>query len=80
MIPKEIKSLCEKLKPIIGAKADTLWLAFSSSETYQEQQRMATLIHLFAARNFSGKVDDTEILLPPPNEDNAAGEFLLGTI
>ena len=76
----QIRELCQKLKPVIGQRADALWLSYVSSETPKAKLETEALIQMFALRELSRQVDEENILLPPPNRDDAKGEFLLGTI
>ena len=76
----EIKSLCKKLKPVMGRRADALWMAYATAETPQSRQEAEALINLLAAQYLSANIGDEPILLPPPSPEAAAGEFLLGTI
>ena len=80
MRDQEIKSLCKKLKPVMGRKADALWAAYATAETPQSRQEAEALINLLAAQYLSANIGDEPILLPPPSLEAAAGEFLLGTI
>jgi len=53
-------------------------LAYSTSDTYQEQQRMAALIEMYWAKHIGRQVDNKAILLPPPSREDVKGEFYLG--
>ncbi len=76
----ELKELCRKLKPILGAQADTLWVAYLMAETPASKREVEAMIQMFAWRYLSRTVNDEGILLPPPSRSAAAGEFLLGTL
>src|SRR5690349_17001653 len=80
MWDEPLKAICRKLKPILGAQADSLWLAYVSAETPKSKLEAEAFIQLFGARYLSRTVDDRQILLPPPSPAAAAGEFFLGTI
>ncbi len=80
MFEDQLKELCRKLKPVLGRKADSLWLAYLTSETPQAKREVEMLIQLMATRHLDTKVDDESILLPPPSQEDAAGEFFLGNI
>jgi hypothetical protein len=80
MIDREIKALCRKLKPVLGARADALWLAYATAETMDMKREMEALIQMCAAQSLSSAVDDSSILLPPPSAAAAAGEFFLGNV
>jgi DNA helicase HerA-like ATPase len=76
----ELKSLCKKLKPILGRRADALWTAYATAETPNSKYEAEALINLLATQYLSASVSDESILLPPPSAGAAAGEFLLGTL
>jgi len=80
MLDRELKLLCRRLKPILGRQADTLWLAYVTSDTPQSKRDTEVLIQMLATRFLTESVSDEPILLPPPSEEAASGEFLLGTI
>ena len=80
MIDQELKNLCCKLRPLIGNKADALWLAYTTSENMKARQEAESLIYMFAARHLTRNVDDRTILLSPVEQAKAFGEFSLGTI
>lgn len=80
MLDVELRDLCRKLKPLIGARADVLWQAYLTAETPDSKREAEALIHLFAIRHLSREVDDPAIRLPPPEENAALGEFYLGTV
>ena len=80
MRDQDIKSLCKKLKPVMGQRADALWATYATAETPQSRQEAEALINLLATQYLSANIGDEPILLPPPSPEAAAGEFLLGTI
>ncbi|MBX7255931.1 MAG: DUF87 domain-containing protein [Candidatus Hydrogenedentes bacterium] len=80
MFDDELRSICQKLKPLIGRRADALWTAYLTSETQQSKRQNEALIHMVAAQYLAADVDDRRILLPPPAVPAAGGEFPLGTV
>lgn len=80
MIESQIRDICRKLKPVLGKKADTLWLAYITAETPQARQEAEVFIQMCGIRHLTRKVDDQHIFLPPPAPEAAAGEFLLGFV
>ena len=80
MLESQLKELCRKMKPLIGRKADTLWLAYLTSETPKAKLEAESFIQMCGIRHLSRKVDDAKILLPPPSKDDSQGEFLLGRL
>ncbi len=75
-----LRSICQKLKPLVGPKADALWLAYLTSENMKVKQEAEALIHMFAARHLGRDVDERQVLLPPPDAATAGGEFPLGQV
>ena len=80
MREQDLRTICRKLKPIIGRKADALWTAYATSETPHAKQEAEAFIQLLAVQYLSADVSDDPILLPPPSPEDAAGEFLLGMV
>jgi len=77
---QDLKNICKKLKPVLGTRADSLWNAYITAETPQSKQESEALIQMLGIRYLSQTVGDEPILLPPPSQEAAAGDFLLGTI
>ena len=76
----DIEGLCRKLKPIIGIKADELWYMWLSSDL-QERKNLEIEIQIIAEKALKhGPLQDKVILLPPPEEEQAKGDFILGKV
>jgi hypothetical protein len=80
MLEQELKDICKKLKPLLGRRADALWAAYVTAETPDSKREAEALIQMFGLRHLSRTVSDQSVLLPPPTEYAARGEFFLGTI
>ena len=76
----KIQDVCRKLKPVIGTKADSLWLAYVTAETGREKLELEAVIQALAARHIANTVDDDSIVLPPPSKTQAAGDFPIGLL
>ncbi len=76
----ELKSLCKKLKPVLGKRADALWANFITADSLDAKHEAESLIHLLATQYLSDNIGDEPILLPPPSAEATKGEFLLGTL
>ena len=76
----ELKSLCKKLKPILGNRADALWANYIAADSFDAKHEAEALIQMIAAQHLSSGVGDEPILLPPPAAEAAQGEFFLGTL
>ena len=75
----EIKSMCEKLKPVIGERADALWLSWLMGDR-KDKEQTESIIQLLYARCFAQTVDTKKTLLVPPPENIAKGEYELGRV
>lgn len=80
MFDEDLRIICQKLKPLVGRRADALWIAYLTAQTPLAKRETEALIHMLAARYLSSQVDDRRILLPPPTPEAASGEFLLGKV
>ena len=74
-----IDEVFRKLKPVMGDKLDVLWqeyiLAGQSTRQLIEKTLRITL-----ARRFEEAFDSEQVLLNPPPEELAKGEYPLGII
>jgi len=73
----EVRELCRKLKPVIGKKADSLWILYLA-EDEKKKRDFASNIQLIAEK-YLGK-EEKQILLTPPSEEDAFGLFQLGDV
>lgn len=80
MLDEQVKDLCNKLKPIIGQKAEGLWLAYLTADTIDLKREAESFIQMFAVRHLNLRVDDQVIRLPPPTPEQARGDIHLGEI
>jgi hypothetical protein len=75
-----VEDTCKKLKPIIGDKADELWYTWLSSD-WKERKELEIQIELIAEKILKHEpLQDKVILLPPPTQEQAKGDFILGKI
>ena len=80
MRDQDLKTICKKLKPMLGNRANALWLSYATADTPTAKLEAEALINLLANQYFGASVGGEPILLPPPSPEAAAGEFLLGQI
>ena len=80
MWDRDLKDMCKKLRPILGAQADALWIAYATAETPESKREAEALIQMFGIQYLAQSVNDQSILLPPPSVEDARGEFFLGII
>jgi len=80
MIKREIKEIVEKLKPIIGVRADKIWIAYLAADAKQQAdlERMLRLLEVKYLNRL--QVDDDSIQLPPPSRETAAGKYTIGSV
>jgi len=76
----ELRNLCKKLRPLIGANAELLWSAYATAETPQSKQEAEALIQMLVLRHLGNAFGHEPVLLPPPSPESASGEFLLGNL
>lgn len=80
MINPDIEAICRKLKPILGTKADELWYMWLASD-FRERKDLEIEIQIIAEKILKkGPLEDRVILLPPPEEGQAEGDFILGKV
>ena len=74
---EDIKQTLQKLKPLIGKKAEALWYLYQSSD-YRERDDVEIKINLIAEKYL--KTFQDKIELPPLSKDEAEGDLKLGEI
>ena len=75
----KVEDIFKKLKPVAGKSLDLLWQEYLISDS-KTQKVIETGLQLILARVFGETFEETEILLEPPPEDIAYGEYLLGSV
>lgn len=73
-----IEDVFRKLKPILGERIDRLWLAYQSDP--KARRTIESILGLLAAKYLGENYEKNQILLEPPAEDKAWGEYPLGTV
>ena len=74
---EDIKQTLQKLKPLIGKKAEALWYLYQSSD-YKEKHDVEVKINLIAEKYL--KTFQDKIELPPLEKNEAAGDLKIGEI
>jgi len=74
-----IDEVFRKLKPVMGDKLDVLWQEYILADQATRQLIEKTL-RITLARRFDEAFDSEQVLLKPPHEDLAKGEYPLGII
>lgn len=80
MSDSKLRSICKKLKPIVGKRANNLWFNYIMSDTMQGKSQAEALIKMFATKHLFKDIEDNLIFLPPPSFKDSKGEFHLGTL
>lgn len=76
----EVLEICQKLKPVIGKKAEKLWHLYLA-ENEKGRRDMALDIEILAEKLLRrAPLQPEPILLQPPSASQARGDFLLGEI
>jgi DNA-binding MarR family transcriptional regulator len=75
---EEFKSLLAKLRPVIGEMADAFWLAALLDP--EREKDVKAVAQAMAAELLEESYIGRHILLEPPAEEHAWGEFPLGTV
>lgn len=70
----DVREFCRKLKPVIGKKADSLWILYLS-EDEKRRREFALDIQLIAEKYLAK--EEKQILLSPPSQEDAFGLFHL---
>jgi len=74
-----IDEVFRKLKPVMGDKLDILWQEYILSDQAARQLIEKTL-RIMLARRYDEAFDSEQVLLEPPPEELAQGEYPLGII
>jgi hypothetical protein len=73
----DVREMCRKLKPVMGQKADRLWIMYLA-EDEKGRRELAADIQLIAEKFLSR--NERQILLEPPLREKASGLFYLGDV
>ncbi len=74
-----VRDLCRQLKPVIGAQAERIWVAYViENETGKTQ--IHEYLEILAAQHFHGTLEALGPGLLPPRAVDADGEYRLGTV
>lgn len=76
----EVEDILKKLKPIIGSRADAIWLAYLAADSSHKTE-LETMLRLLQAKVLMEyRVDDQSIQLPPPSDEVAKGKYKVGSV
>ena len=74
----EIDELFRKLKPVLGKRIDYLWLEYHLNP--ENRKEIEGILHALAAKHLGSNFENRPVLLSPPPEIVAGGEYQLGKI
>ena len=74
-----VRDLCRQLKPVIGDQAERIWMAYVAEEEAGKAQ-IQDYLELLAAQKFHSQLDTDGPGLVPPQMQDAAGEYQLGSV
>ena len=72
-----VKDLCNRLKPIIGDKADDIFRAYMA-ENADGKKEIERYLELLSSKYLSSELQQTSLV--PPDKAKSSGEYFLGTI
>lgn len=75
-----VEDMCRKLKPLLGAKIDKLYMNYTFTDELDKKREIAQFIHALYLKYVSQAVLKDQILLEPPGKEVIRGEYPLGII
>ncbi len=75
----KVQEMCRRLKPILGDRADTLWVAYLT-EGYEGRREIENMLEVLSLQSLNQRVDIEKILLCPPSKEVCSGEYPIGTV
>jgi hypothetical protein len=75
----DVQAICQKLKPLIGQKADRYWLAYLAEDT-DGKKEIADTLQLVALKILGSELENPMAHLSVPSKTVAGGEYPIGTV
>ena len=75
----KVQEMCRRLKPILGDRADTLWVAYLT-EDYEGRREIENMLEILSLQSLNQRVDIEKILLSPPPREVCSGEYPIGNV
>jgi Helicase HerA, central domain len=72
-----VRTLCNRLKPIIGDKADDIYRAYMA-ENVDGKKEIERYLELLSSKYLSSELQQTSLV--PPDKSKSEGDYFLGTI
>jgi hypothetical protein len=76
---ERVRELCRKLKPIVGPKMDQLFQAYCA-EDVEGKKQVEAYLQVLEGKYLAAQLDDVSTNLVPPPQEQAAGDYVLGTV
>ena len=77
---EQVRQMCRRLRPILGAKMDQLFLAYRAEDEDGREQVEAYLEALLAQHLPQSVEDASTTDLVPPSRELAKGDYPIGTV
>jgi DNA-binding MarR family transcriptional regulator len=74
-----VEELFNKLKPVLGEKADQLWLIYANASP-KMKQNIQGMLEIYASKQLGETFQNDKIVLDPPAEEFSNGEYSLGQV
>jgi DNA-binding MarR family transcriptional regulator len=74
-----VEELFNKLKPVLGEKADQLWLIYANASP-KMKQNIQGMLEIYASKQLGETFQNDKIVLDPPTEECSNGEYSLGQV
>lgn len=74
-----VEELLNKLKPVLGERADRLWLIYANANP-KLKQNIEGMLEILAAKEFGETFQNNRIVLDPPAQEHSSGDYLLGQV
>lgn len=75
----DVREICQKLKPILGDKADRYWLTYLAEDMVGKRD-IEMVLNMLAAKHLGSKPDDEQTFLAPPDATLSFGEYSIGNV
>jgi len=75
----DVQEICQKLKPILGEKADQYWLAYLAEDAVGKRE-LADALQMIAIQLLGTNLENPQVHLSVPPKSVAKGEYLFGNV
>lgn len=75
-----VEDMCKKLKPVLGAKIDKLYMNYTFTDELDKKREIAQFIHALYIKYVNQAVLKDQILLEPPTQQEVQGEYPIGIV